>query len=92
MLLNAMRSEYPDIGEVMVLGRLRSLGYSVCRDRVRRGIRQTDPINTALRATTGLVGRRVYSVPGPNSLWHMGMSKLHVIGGEAHYNIIACCN
>lgn len=56
MLLRTMRSEYPHMGEVMVLGRLRALGYSVCRERVRMAIRQTDPINTALRATIGQAG------------------------------------
>lgn len=71
-LMREMRSEFPEMGEVMVLGRLRALGYSVVRDRVRRAIRETDPINTALRATTGPLARRVYSVPGPNSLWHVG--------------------
>lgn len=73
VLLRDMRAEFPHMGEVMVLGRLRAFGYSVRRDRVRMAIRRTDPINTALRATTGPLARRVYSVPGPNSLWHMGM-------------------
>ena len=72
-LLQEMRVEYPYLGEVMILGRLRALGYYVCRAQVRRAIRQTDPINTSLRATTGALIRRVYSVPGPNSLWHIGM-------------------
>ena len=71
-LLREMRSQYPEMGEVMVLGRLRALGFYVSRDRLRRAIRETDPINTALRRTTGPVSRRVYSVPGPNSLWHIG--------------------
>lgn len=71
-LLQQMRREFPTLGEVMVLGRLRSLGYRVLRDQVRKAIRETDPINTALRAITGPTARRVYSVPGPNSLWHMG--------------------
>ena len=70
--LREMRSDFPEMGEVMVLGRLRALGYRVTRERVRRAIRETDPLNTALRATTGPLTRRVYSVPGPNSLWHMG--------------------
>lgn len=73
VLLQEMREEFPYMGEVMVLGRLRALGYAVSRDRVRRAIRVTDPINTSLRATTGPAARRIYSVPGPNSLWHMGM-------------------
>lgn len=71
-LCREMRLEFPNMGEVMVLGRLRALGYNVVRDRVRRAIHETDPLNTALRATTGPLARRVYSVPGPNSLWHAG--------------------
>ena len=80
VLLREMRRDYPYMGEVMVLGRLRALGYAVRRDRVRRAIRLTDPINSALRATTGPVARRVYSVPGPNSLWHMGMYTASSLG------------
>ena len=71
-ILQQMRAEHPYLGEVMVLGRLRSLGYAVCRRQLRLAIQETDPINTALRATTGPLSRRVYSVPGPNSLWHIG--------------------
>ena len=41
-LLIKMRRDHSDIGERMVIGRLRSLGYQVSRDRVRAGIRQTD--------------------------------------------------
>jgi hypothetical protein len=78
-LLQEMRDEHPYLGEVMILGRLRSLGYTICRNQVRRAIRETDPINTSLRATTGPLTRRVYSVPGPNSLWHIGMLNYHLI-------------
>ena len=44
--------------------------YRVTRARVRDALRSVDPINTALRWQGG---RRPYSVPGPNSLWHIGM-------------------
>ncbi len=71
-LLREMRMEFPDMGQTIVLGRLRSQGFSVTRDRVRQGIRRTDPINTALRGLAGAISRRHYSVPGPNSLWHIG--------------------
>ena len=65
-LLRELRDTFPEMGEVMVLGRVRARGYSVSRDRVRRGIRETDPLNTALRGLTGMTARRPYSVPGPN--------------------------
>ena len=67
-LLREMRATFPEMGGVMVLGRLRVRGYRVSRDRVRRGIRETDPLNTALWGLTGRTTRRPYSVPGPNSL------------------------
>ena len=62
-LLTKLRRHYPDIGEKMVTGQLRSLGYQVSRDRVRVGIRQTDPIDTALRWQGVKTSRRRYCVP-----------------------------
>ena len=47
------------------VGRLRSLGYKVTRDRVRQAIRVTDPLSIALQSLP-------QGVPGPNSLWHIG--------------------
>lgn len=41
-----MRQQFPNMGESMSIGRL---GYRVTRDNVRQDIRQTDPLNTALR-------------------------------------------
>ncbi len=50
------------------------LGGMLCSQGifVQRGdcIHHTDPINTALRWQQ-MVRRRPYSVPGPNSLWHI---------------------
>ena len=71
-----MRQQFPNIGESMVIGRFRAMGFQVARDDVRRAIRETDPLNTALRWPGGLTGRRPYSVPGPNSLWHIGKKLL----------------
>lgn len=72
LLLSDLRKSSPHIGEVMVMGHLRSLGYNVPRARVRNAIRDTDPINIALRWQGTVTSRRPYSVPGPNSLWHIG--------------------
>lgn len=52
ILLREMRIDFPDMGEIMVRGRLRALGFKVTREKVRNAIRETDPINTALRATS----------------------------------------
>ena len=71
-LLQDIKSENPHLGEVMVLGRIRSLGYKVTRERLRHAIRQTDPLHLALRWPGAMTSRRPYSVHGPNSLWHIG--------------------
>lgn len=73
VVLSQLRRTFPELGEKMVIGHLRSLGYNVTRSRVRNAIRVTDPINVALRWQGNLTVRRPYSVPGPNSLWHIGM-------------------
>lgn len=67
-----VRQELPDIGQSMVDGTLRMVGIQVPRERVREVSRRTDPLNTALR-WHGTTTRQPYSVPGPNSLWHIGM-------------------
>ena len=51
-------------------GYLRSLGLRIHRDRFRASIARVVPSN--VRTRWGAVFyRRSYSVPGPNSLWHL---------------------
>lgn len=71
-VVRQIKDGQPNMGEVMVMGCIRSMGYSVTRDRLRDVIRHIDPLHTALRWRGGLTARRPYSVPGPNSLWHIG--------------------
>ena len=66
-----IKAEMPDVGERMLLGALIARGVKVGRERLRRIIQKVDPINTALRWSSFVV-RRPYSVPGSNSLWHLG--------------------
>ena len=68
-----LRASSPYIGESMILGQLRALNVNVSRERVRHTIRQIDPLNTLLRWGGNLTSWCPYSVPGPNSLWHIGM-------------------
>ena len=56
------------------MGHVWSLGYRVSRARLRAAIHDTDPIQTALHWQGGITTRRPYSVPGPNSLWHIGLN------------------
>lgn len=67
-----VKNELPHIGERLVLGYLHRIGIFVPRERVRLSIHRVDPINTALRWNK-TISRRTYSVPGPNSIWHIGM-------------------
>ena len=57
-------------GQSYLIGYMRSLGHLVQRSRVRAAINRVDPENSALRWAT-VITRRVYSVPWPNSLWHI---------------------
>ena len=71
-VISSIRQNMPHVGEKMVLGRLRSMGYHVSREHVEHAIRATNPINFALRWQGILTPRHPYSVPGPNSLCHIG--------------------
>ena len=72
-VMRNMRLQHPNYGETMAMGHVRSLGYKVSRARLRVAIHDTDPIQVALRWQGVPTIRRPYSVPGPNSLWHIGM-------------------
>ena len=70
LVLN-IKEEFPDCGERIVMGAIRSKGLRVQRHRVRSIIHEVDPINTPLRWIPRII-RKPYSVPGPMSLWHIG--------------------
>lgn len=74
--LVTMKQEFPDMGERMALGLFRSKGIFLPRRRVREAFHLVDPINTSLR-WHARIKRRVYSVPGPMSLWHIGELVCH---------------
>ncbi len=71
-MVREIRLELPTMGQTMLMGRLQSMGCNVTREQVRQAIRAIDPLHTALRSPSAAVSRRPYSVPGPNSLWHIG--------------------
>lgn len=58
------------VGYSLVSGHLRSLGVRVQRDRIRDSIGRVDPENSRIRWAV-VNSRRVYSVAGPNCLWHI---------------------
>ena len=71
-LLKQIREDMPYSGVSMIWGNLRARGYKVTRERVRIALRAIDPLSVALRWPGRIIRRRPYSVPGPNSLWHIG--------------------
>lgn len=75
-IIEQLRHDNPYCGETMMMGHLRAMDVVVTRERVRSVIRRVDPLNSALRWGGNSTSRRPYSVPGPNSLWHLGESFL----------------
>lgn len=67
-----IRQHQPFCGVSMVWGNLRARGIKVTRERVRHTLRSVDPLGSMLRSLPGAIRRQSYSVPGPNSLWHIG--------------------
>ena len=63
----------PDTGEAYVIGTLRQRSIHIQRHRIRAAIEEVDPVSRSLRRTIS-IGGRVYSVPAPNSLWHVAYS------------------
>ena len=57
-------------GRSMILGHLSSIALRVQQQRVSKTLVRVDPVNSRLRWAC-LVQRRKYSVPGPNSSWHI---------------------
>ena len=80
-VLHRLRQELPTLGQTMMWGRLRSMGFKVTREKVRKIMRQDDPINTALRWRGVIAPRQPYTVAGPNSLWHQGEFKFYLLSG-----------
>ena len=69
MVRNISR-EQPYTGLSLIEGHLRRTGFRLSRERIRQSLLRIDPVNVALRYNQA-VSRRQYSVPGPNSLWHI---------------------
>ena len=78
-MIRLIRQDNLYSGVSMICGSLRARGMKVTRERVHQSLRSIDPIGVALRWPGGATRRRPYSVAGPNSLWHIGMSKSNII-------------
>lgn len=80
--LTSMCKEHPSMGQTMVWGRLRSKCLNVTTERVRCAIHDTDPLNTALCWMGDIINWQSYSLPGLNSLRHLGILQYHNSGNQ----------
>lgn len=71
-LIHLIRQDAPYSGVSMICGSLCARGVKVTQERVRSTLRSVDPLSVAIRWPGGATKRRPYSVPGPNSLRHIG--------------------
>lgn len=78
LLVAAYTLEKPESGIRYVTGFLRHHGLKIQRHRIIDSLRRVDPIGRTLQERRAIV-RRVYSVPRPNSLWHI----------DGHHKLIA---
>ena len=69
-LVQELQLRFPNSGQVILMGHLRSRGVIVPRHRLRDSIVRIDPLSSQLRWRDALQ-RRTYSVPHANSLWHI---------------------
>ncbi|KAF8055696.1 hypothetical protein FPV67DRAFT_1567427 [Lyophyllum atratum] len=67
-LLLHLRQHFRRAGITMLDGMLRRLGHRVPRERIKQSLIRIDPVHRVFQRIK--IRRRVYSVPGPNSLWH----------------------
>ena len=68
-IIRDIKVEHPNDGEVLMAGHLAVRHIHVPRYRLRAAIRRLDPVGTEERRRT-TISRRVYSVDGPNKIWH----------------------
>lgn len=67
-LVVSLRLRYQRAGLSSLDGMIRASGHRVSRERIRQSLLRIDPVRRVFERIT--IRRRVYSVPGPNSLWH----------------------
>lgn len=63
IVLHRVSAEQPAMGETMMWGRLKSMGFHVTRRQLRHVLTEIDPLQRALRWNTQLTRRQPYSVP-----------------------------
>ena len=79
--VSTIKKTLPEVGEKIIQGQVRSMDYQITWWCIRKTLRSIDPVNMTLRWPGCATGGRRYSVPGPNSLWHIGklLCNLHAL-------------
>ena len=67
-LVVRLRQHFHRAGVTMLGGMLQHLGYRISRERITQSLVRIDPVHRVFQRIR--IRWRVYSVPGPNSLWH----------------------
>ena len=67
-LVIRLRVHFRRAGITMLHGMLCRLGYNIQRSRIQYSLLRVDPIHRVFQRIR--IRRRVYSVAGPNALWH----------------------
>ena len=65
-----LHDQFPNTGLSIMTGHLQSKGIYVQRRRIAEALQNVDPIGRS-QHWHAVLQRRAYSVPGPNSLWHI---------------------
>ena len=69
-LVKTVQQQHPGVGLRMLKGHLKSMGYRIQRERVRKSLLRTDPTGVLQRWRQS-IRRRVYNVNSPQALWHI---------------------
>jgi hypothetical protein len=69
-VVQQIKQEHPNDGEIMLAGHLLKLGIHVQCAKLRASIHRIDPQGVADRRSVA-VKRREYHVSGPNEVWHL---------------------
>ena len=67
-LILQLRAHFRQAGISMLDGMLRRSGYHLPRHQIRESLMRIDPVHCVFQRIW--ICHRVYSIPGPNSLWH----------------------
>ncbi len=68
--IQSFKHDHPHCGLSLVQGHLLANNIKIQRRRIRESLRRVDPLGVNFRRQHA-IHRRVYRIPGPNSLWHI---------------------